>query len=127
MNENLERVIAGYVKLRDAKNAMVKKQKEELDPLQTKIDFLENYLQKYLLDRNVESIRTEAGTAFLQRATSATVRDWVATLEYIVANKDWDLLEARVSKTAVKDFIEQHGSCVPGVEFSEAIVTRVRR
>ena len=125
--EKLDRVIAAYVKLRDAKTAMAKRHKEELSPITDKMDFLEGYLQKFLLDRNMESMRTEQGTAFLQRVSSATVKDWTATLAFIQKNKEWSFLDARVNKTAVKDYIEASGQIPPGVEFTEMIVTRVRR
>ena len=123
----IDKVIAGYIKLRDIKNAMVKQQKEQLEPITKQMTFIENYLQKYLLDANLQSVNSDQGTAFLQHVTSATVRDWPATLEFIRANDEWDFLEARVSKTAVKDYIEIQGVIPPGVEFAEAVVTRVRR
>jgi len=109
------------------KAALVKKQKDEMVVIQTQLDKLENYLQKYLLDAKLQSVNSEAGTAFLQHVASTTVRDWPAALDFIKANDEWSMLEARVNKTAVKDYIEQNGGCPPGVEYTEMIVTRVRR
>lgn len=123
----LDRVIGGYVKLRDMKAALVKKQKEELALIQASMDKIENYLQKYLLEANLQSVNSDAGTAFLQHVASTTVRDWPAALDFIKANDEWSMLEARVSKTAVKDYLDEHGALPPGVEYTEAIVTRVRR
>lgn len=119
--------IAAYIKLRDKKTEIERKQKEELAPIKDAMAKIEGWLQRHLLEEGGESLKTEFGTAFLQTATSATVRDWNATLDYIKDKDEWSLLEARVNKTAVKDFIASTGDAPPGVEFNETIVTRVRR
>jgi hypothetical protein len=127
MTQKLDRVIAGYIKLRDRKNELVKKHKEELEPITKQLEFIENYLQKYLLDANLQSVNSDAGTAYLQTVSSATVRDWTASLDFIRTQNEWSFLDARVNKTAVKDYIDAHGVIPPGVEYTEALVTRVRR
>jgi hypothetical protein len=120
-------VVAAYIKLRDKKTEMERKHKEELAPIKETMSKLENWLQRRLLEEGVESFKTSQGTAFLQSATSATVRDWDATFAWMQKNDEWSLLEARVNKTAVRDFVETNGEAPPGVEYSETIVTRVRR
>lgn len=119
--------IAAYIKLRDKKAVLEREHKEELAPIKEIMDKLEGWLQKQLLADGIESMKTNVGTAFLQTASSATVRDWNATLEYIKEADEWGLLESRVNKTAIKDFIANKGEPPPGVEFREIIVTRVRR
>lgn len=123
----VDEAVAAYIGLRNKKEAMGKRHKEELAPIVDTMAKLENWLQKHLLEEGVDSMKTSEGTAFLQRATSATVKDWDNTLAFILENEDYSLLEARVNKTAVKDFIESNGEAPPGVNFTEIIVTRVRK
>ncbi len=127
MTTKVNQVVAAYVKLRDQKDEIKRRHKEELAPLNENMTKLERWLQKQLLDEGVESMKTDAGTAFLQTSSSVTVRDWPATLAWIQDNDEWSLLEARVNKTAVKDFLESTGEVPPGVNYSEDIETRVRR
>jgi hypothetical protein len=54
------------------------------------------------------------------------VKDWVATLTYIKDNNLWDLLEARVNKTAAVEVVEEQKKPIPGVQIARATVLRVR-
>lgn len=119
--------VRAYIRLRDHKEEVGRRQKEELAPINEKMGKIEAWLQRELLREGVESFKTSAGTAFLQSTTSATVKDWTAVLDYIRKNEEWSLLEARVNKTAVKDFMESTGDVPPGVDFKSNQVTRVRR
>lgn len=125
--EKVNKVIGAYIKLRDMKTDMERRHKEELAKIKEEMERIEMWLQRALLAEGAESIKTAEGTAFLQSATSATVKDWSAALDYIRDNNEWSLLEARVNKTAIKDFIESNGSPPPGIDFNTTLVTRVRR
>lgn len=127
MTSKVDAVVAAYIKLRDSKEQLARKHKDELAPITEQMARLESWLQKHLLDAGVESMKTRAGTAFLQTATSATVRDWAATLDWIKDRDEWSFLEARVNKSAVKDYMESTGDVPPGIDFKSNVVTRVRR
>lgn len=127
MATKVDEVVAAYIQLRDCKEQITRKHKEELAPINEKMGKIEAWLQRHLQTEGVESMKTKAGTAFLQTASSATVRSWPETLAWVKANDEWSFLEARVNKTAVKDFIESQGEIPPGVDYKETIVTRVRR
>ena len=95
---NVEEVIRGYVKLRDKKNELKREHAEELRPINEKMSLLENWLLRDLQTRKVESQKTKEGTAFMQTASAATVKDRDAFFEFVIKNEMWDLLENRVSK-----------------------------
>lgn len=120
-------VVGAYVKLRDLKTSMERKHKEELEPIKKNMEKLENWLQGQLLAVGADSFKTTQGTAYFQTASSATVKEWGVTLPWIQSNDEWSFLEARVNKTAVKDYIESTGNVPPGVDYTETIVVRVRR
>lgn len=128
MSFTVEQAIAAYIRLRDKKAEIEERQKEELVPIKNGMTKLENWLHAQMLKDGVDSMKKEGvGTAFLQRASSVTVKDWNAALDFIKESGEWSFLEARVSKTAVQDYLQEKGELPPGVEFKETMVVRVRR
>ena len=125
---NIDQVIAGYVALRSQKEALSKKQKEEMAPLNDKMDKLELWLRSQLQAQGVTSIASKGnGTAFLETKTDAGVEDWDATLEWVKVTGAWEFLEKRVAKSVVKDYMEAHGEVPPGIKISQEVVVRVRK
>ena len=107
---DMARVIEGYLALRTQKEGMAKRHKEEAAPINEKIERLEAYLMKHLTEQGTTSLACKGiGTAFLETKTDASV------------------LERRVSKTVVKDFVESQGSPPPGVSITRETVVRVRK
>jgi len=123
----VDEVVKGYIKLRDKKNDLKKDQAEELRPINEKMGLLENWLLRDLQTRKVESQKTAEGTAFISTVSAATVKDRDAFFKYVIENEQWDLLENRVSKTVVRDHLEDTGEVVPGVNYQETVVVRIRR
>lgn len=123
----VDEVVKGYIKLRDKKNKMKKDQADELRPINEKMELLENWLQRDLMTRGVESQKTKEGTAFLSTTSAATVKDRDAFLDFVRENEMWDLLENRCSKSVVRDHLEDTGEVIPGVNYQETKVVRIRR
>ena len=115
-----DEIIAGYIELRDRKDELkneLKKQTEEIDGLMAQLQL---EMHERLIERKVEATKSEGGTAFFQNHTKHKVADWAKTLPFIVEGKHWNFLEARVSKSAVEEFMEQHeGQLPPGVTISQ--------
>ena len=78
-------------------------------------------------------MKTAHGTAYIAYRESATVADWDVLLGFIKKSEAWDLLERRVSKSAVKDRMEEdrngnyHQEPPPGVNFVRIEGVNVRR
>lgn len=101
----VDEVIKGYIKLRDHKKGMKDKHKEELAPVNAKMELLEGWLQRDLQTRKVDSQKTKEGTAYLMTSTKATVRDRDAFLEFVREKEMWELIENRVAKSVVDDYL----------------------
>lgn len=123
----VDEVVKGYIKLRDKKNSMKKEHTDELRPINDKMELLENWLLRDLLTRKVESQKTAEGTAFISTVAAATVKDRDALFEFVKKHEMWDLLENRVSKSVVRDYLEETGEVIPGVNYQETQVVRIRR
>jgi hypothetical protein len=120
-------MIENYLKLRRLIHDTETGHKKELAPLIDLRTQLEGALLSYLNEQELESTRCDAGTAFKQTATSVTVKDWRKALGYIREHQLWDMLEARVSKTAVMDMLSEKEELLPGVDVSQVSVLRVRQ
>lgn len=123
----VDEVVKGYIKLRDKKTQMKKDQADEVRPIVEKMTLLENWLLRDLQTRKVESQKTAEGTAFISTMSAATVKDRDAFFEFVKEKGMWDLLENRVSKSVVRDYLEDTGEVVPGVNYQETQVVRIRR
>lgn len=119
-------MIEKYLALRAKVAKIEARHKEELSPYTTVREQLENLLLAHLNDTGTDSAKCKAGTAYKSTTTSVTVKDWPSTLAYIQEHQLWDLLEARVSKTATVEIMEERKQPVPGVQITRAVVLRVR-
>ena len=115
-----------YLQLRARIKQIEDKHKEELAPFLDVKFQLETALLDYLNQTGLDSTKSPEGTAFKSTVTSVTVKDWPRTLKFIQDNALWDLLEARVSKSAALEVIADNGRAIPGVEITQATVLRVR-
>jgi len=123
----VDEVVKGFIKLRDRKTQLKKEQADELRPITEKMTLLENWLQRELMKQGVDSMKTKEGTAFTSTVSAATVKDRDAFFDFVREKEMWDLLENRCSKQVVRDYLEETGEVVPGVNYQETKVVRIRR
>ena len=121
------KLVEGYIALRDKKAEMKARHEQELAPIQAMLDKIEVHLLQQMQEQGVESYRTAVGTAYTSTRTSATVADWDSLLSFVQANGLWQMLERRVSKTAVDEYAAVHKDLPPGVNFRSEVVVNVRR
>jgi hypothetical protein len=123
----VDTMIEKYVQLRDRKKAKEDEHKAELAPFNEALSRLEGYMLEAMNQAGLSSMKSPHGTAYKSMRTSAKVIDWAVTLPYILENKLYELLEARVSKLAAQAIIEETKLPIPGVETSSEMVVNVRR
>lgn len=122
-----DKAIAKYLNLRRKLEAKQKDQALELAPIKAAMGVLENWLTSDLHASNVNSMRCDAGTAYFDKRTTATVENWDAFIAFVQESGIWELLERRVSKTAAENLLEETKVPVPGVKHSREIILKVRR
>lgn len=120
-------VIAAYLKLRLKKDAIDNEAKERTKELKLKMEKLETWLKVKAEEEGVSSFKTPNGTAFLTTVDFANVADWDSCLEFIKERDAFDLLEKRVSKTAVRSYIENDKLVPPGVNYGTKVEVNVRK
>ncbi len=123
----IEQVIATYIKFREEKEALEATVKDAIGIIKIKLTHLEAWLQAKAAADGVTSFKTTAGTAFLTTSDYASVADWDAVLKFIKDNDAWDMLEKRVSKNAVRGYIDANKAVPSGVNFGSRVSISVRR
>jgi ATP-dependent Lon protease len=127
MKVTVEKVIDAYLKLRIEKETKDAKHREEVKAIKEKMGKLEGWIKTQADEQGVTSFRTDNGTAFLTTSDYANVADWDSVLRYIQKHEAFDLLERRVSKMAVRGYIDLNKSVPPGVNYGTAISVSVRK
>lgn len=124
---NYEQAAERLVEVRAEIDALDRAHKEAKAALQERLTLLENWFTAKAQEDGLETVKTPLGTAYWSTHNTATVASREELFEHCKRTGEWDLLEARASKTAVKAFIEGHGAPPPGVNFSSARVFNFRK
>ena len=127
MTVRVDDVIATYMKLRNEKEAIEAEIKSRVSELKAKMDKIEAWLKEQADAQGVTSFKGKHGTAFLTTTDYANVADWDAVLEFVKTNEAFDMLEKRVSKIAVRGYIERNKSVPAGVTYGTKIDVTVRK
>jgi hypothetical protein len=152
----VDQIVGKYVDLRDQRDKILEKQKEELKPYLDKMELCEQWLLDFLIRTGQESAKTELGTAYKVTATSATVdtdggwekfisfafgtainraldaaengADPAGAVKAALSSSTLDFFEHRVAKSAVKEYMENTGGKIPpGINFTTFTKCNVRR
>jgi hypothetical protein len=125
---DINAIVDRYIQMRDMKAELKKQLDKKLEQLEIAMKKCEGAIMTHLNTHGAESIRTAAGTVFKAQQTSATVDDWDQLLAFIQQNEAWNMLDHKVNKTAVAEFMEANpGDLPPGVAWRAEHVVRVRR
>ena len=123
----LSEAVEMYIKMRDKKAAMKADFDASIAPLNDNMEKLEAKLLDVFNKTGMDSVKTEFGTAYATTRSTASIADREVFMDYVKANEEWSLLEARVSKTAVEQFRSIHDDLPPGVNVRTERVVNVRR
>lgn len=127
MSVNVDDVISTYMKLRGQKDAIEAETKEKILSIKVKMDKLEAWIKEQADLQGVTSFKTKHGTAFLTTTDFANVADWDAILQFVRENEAFDLFEKRISKVAVRGYIEQTKTVPPGVNYGTRLDVNIRK
>lgn len=127
MSIKVDDVIATYMKLKSQKDSIEAATKEQVAGIKGKMEKLEVWIKEQADAQGVTSFKTKHGTAFLTTTDYANVADWDAMLAFVRENEAYDMLEKRVSKTAVRGYIEQTKAVPPGVNYGTRLEVNIRK
>jgi hypothetical protein len=108
-----EQVVEHMLALRDARAALKSKFEDEDKKLREQYDRGEAWLMGELQASGAAGLRFDCATVSQTTTMQANIGDWGALSRFIVENNEVDLLQHRVSTTALKAYLESSGDKVP--------------
>jgi len=127
MTVQVDDVVATYMKLRSQKESMEAEVKDRVSTIKAKMEKLEAWIKEQADVQGVTSFKTKHGTAFLTTTDYANVADWDAVLDFIRTQEAFDMLEKRISKIAVRGYIEANKAVPPGVNYGTKLEINIRK
>ena len=127
MTVNVDDVVATYMKLRSQKESMEAEVKDRVSVIKAKMEKIEAWIKEQADLQGVTSFKTKHGTAFLTTTDYANVGDWDAVLDFIRTQEAYDMLEKRVSKIAVRGYIDANKVVPPGVNYGTKLEVNIRK
>lgn len=123
----LDELVEKYFKLKNYIESQEAALAERLKPYREGLEKIEVKAQEFLLQNNLQSLRTHHGTVYLRSMQTPTVRDWPEFYTWMMKNNHLELLERRISKENFKVFRNAGGEVPPGVEINGIIKTTFRK
>lgn len=127
MTVTVDAVIKKYMKLRTDKEVAEAEVKQRVDAIKANMAKLEAWLKTKLDADGLTSFKSAYGTAFLTTTDFASVENWDAVLDFIREQDAYDMLEKRVSKTAVRAYIDATKEVPPGVKYGTKLDINIRK
>ena len=123
----VDAVVEKYVKLRDFESAITAEFKKRKALIEQEMDRLEVELMTFLNTTGQESANTKEGTFYKKMSMSAKVEDRDMFMKFVFETEGANFLESRVNKTAVDEYVAEHGMVPPGVSVVRVVKVIVNR
>ena len=91
------------------------------------MDRIEMFIKDKADEIGVDSFKTKSGTAYRTVKTSYRVGNWDAYLNWLKETNNFQCLEKRAAKNAVKEIHDETGEIPPGLEYVAEVAFDVRR
>lgn len=127
MPANLDQVVAQYLALREGSERIMKEAEAKVVPMKAAMKTIESYFMKLVNETGQTKFGTPSGTAFRDTKTGCNVKDWDTFLTWMREQQAFFLLNKAVNKTAVKEYMDAHGTPPPGIEWIAMHDIKIRR
>lgn len=125
---DVNQVVEHYIALRDHIARLEAEHKSTVAEFKAQMANAEAYLLNMMNETGQSNAGFAAGTVIVSTKTMPSLKDKGALINYIKQTGAVELLQARVSSTAVKEFMDANQNQLPpGVEVTTAREISVRR
>ena len=125
---SIDKRVARYVKLRDARAASNKDAGILDDAYKGALESIEKSLIATAHEQGVTGFKTEFGTTYLDEQLRASVADENAFYNFVRETGDLDFFERRLKSTHIKEWQEaNNGMLPPGLNVFRELTMKVRR
>jgi hypothetical protein len=123
-----DKLVSVYIKMRDARSKLKQEYEEKDKAIKAQMEVLETHLLETCKKAGADSIRTQFGTVIRGVKTQYWTSDWENMHKFVLENQAVDLLERRVSQTAMKEFLQANpDKFPPGLNVNSEYTVTVRR
>jgi GH24 family phage-related lysozyme (muramidase) len=127
-SDRADQLVAAYLRMRDAKEAIQREADEKIAAIQADMDQVRDALLQLCNDTGQEGGRTKSGTFTRSVKQRFWSNDWEATHRYVLETGRVDLLERRLAQTVCKEILAADPQFVmPGVQVDSRYDITVRR
>jgi hypothetical protein len=116
-----------YLFYRNRLKEMDDRHEAERSPLVQVLSMLSGWLQKFLDDAKVDSVKSKHGTFYKSTRYTASLEDAEAFMRHVIGTGEFELLDRKANATAVKAFVEEHKTLPPGVKLTPMTTVGVRK
>jgi len=106
---NAEKLAAVYVKIRDARRELAKKDEE----LKAQLDVVSEQLLEICKAQGAQTIRTEHGTISRPLNKHYWTNDWDSFFRFVKDNDAFSLLQHRIHNANMEQFLEENQNLHP--------------
>ena len=127
-NPLLARLLGAYQEMRDQRAGNKRAFEEHDNKIKANMAQVEVALMRMMKESGSENLKIKGiGQAYLTTKTFASGKDWDALWKYIEESGNLDLLQRRISKKAVLEYMEANdGDLPPGVNVTTERAVAVR-
>lgn len=128
MSVDAAKLVQVYVKIRDARDALVREHEAKLAELQQQLDTIESEMLELCKQTGQDGGKTQYGSFSRTIKTRYWTNDWESMYKFIKDNDAPDLLEKRIHQGNFKAFLEDNPTLLPaGVNVDSKYSITVRR
>jgi hypothetical protein len=125
---NVEQLVKAYIKMRDARQQLLREFDEADDRIKQQQDVVQQALLELCKETGTDGLKTSAGTVTRTIKTRYWTSDWNSMKNFIKENDAFELLEQRVHQTNMKSFLEDNPNLMPpGMNIDSKYAITVRR
>lgn len=125
---DINKIVKIYLRLRDEKARLTREYDMAIAELNTKQAVLSSAILDECKALNVESIRTDSGTAFKTIKKKYWIADWEALYDFIAEYDAFDLLEKRIAQATARAWVEENPDIpIPSMQVDSKYDITIRR
>lgn len=125
---DLDAAIAHYLQLRDYKSKLEAEHKARVAEVNQQMTNAENYFLNYLNTSGQSGGKFPSGTLVVKTKTQTNLADREKFAEFVKTTGQIELMQMRVSSTAVSEYMEANNNQLPpGVEVTQVRAVEIRR
>ena len=127
-SHDLDKLTSVYLRIRDAKDTLSAKFKQDLADLEEQMAVIEQEMLETCKTMNASSVRTPHGTIIRSVKSRYWTNDWDSMYDFIEETGAFGLLEKRIHQTHMKEFLSENPDLFPkGMNVENEYTVVVRR